>query len=147
MKYATKSFSNRLFATALVVVTLCGAISARAGDFVVIMNKDNASAADKATVAKIYSGTMKLWPDGTAVAAVDLPEDSPIRASFSTDVVGKSVLSLKGVWALLVFSGKASPPKQLASDDDVKKFVSSNKGGVGYVKSASVDDTVKVAFK
>jgi len=138
---------NRLLRSLLVAVTLVGAAPAFAGDFVVIVNKSNAATADKATVAKIYSGTMKQWSDGTTVAAVDLPEDSPVRASFSTDVVGKSVLSLKGVWALLVFSGKASPPKQVASDDDVKKFVSTNKGGVGYVKSSSVDDSVKVAFK
>jgi hypothetical protein len=58
-----------------------------------------------------------------------------------------SVANLKALWAQMVFSGKALPPKVAASDDDVKKAVSSAKGGVGYIKAAAADDTVKVAFK
>jgi ABC-type phosphate transport system substrate-binding protein len=120
---------------------------AAAGDFVVIVNKSSTVAVDKAMVAKIYQGEMKSWPDGTPVAAVDLPEDSSVRAAFCTEIVGKSVANLKAMWAQMVFSGKALPPKLAAGDDDVKKAVSSAKGGVGYIKAAAVDDTVKVAFK
>ena len=52
-----------LFLTAALV--LGGA--ARAGDFVVIVNKANSAAIDKTTVAKIYSGELKSWSDGTPV--------------------------------------------------------------------------------
>jgi ABC-type phosphate transport system substrate-binding protein len=120
---------------------------ALAGDYVVIVNKANGGTVDKATVAKVYTGELRNWSDGTPVLAVDLPEDSPLRASFSTEVVGKTVSNLKALWAQLIFSGKALPPKQAPSDDEVKKLVSSTKGGVGYVKAASADDTVRVAFK
>jgi ABC-type phosphate transport system substrate-binding protein len=121
--------------------------TAFSGDFVVIVNKASTATVDKATVAKIYQGELKSWPDGTPAAAVDLPEDNPLRASFSTEVVGKSVANIKALWAQLVFSGKALPPKMVASDEDVKKAVSGAKGGVGYIKASAIDDTVKVAFK
>jgi ABC-type phosphate transport system substrate-binding protein len=121
--------------------------TAFSGDFVVIVNKASTAPVDKATVAKIYQGELKSWPDGTPAAAIDLPEDNPIRASFSTDVMGKSVANIKALWAQLVFSGKALPPKMVASDDDVKKAVSGAKGGVGYIKASAIDDSVKVAFK
>jgi ABC-type phosphate transport system substrate-binding protein len=116
-------------------------------DFVVIVNKANTVAVDKATVAKIYQGELKSWPDGTPAAAIDLPEDNPTRAAFCTEVIGKSVANLKALWAQMIFSGKALPPKMAASDDDVKKAVSGVKGGVGYIKASAVDDSVKVAFK
>jgi ABC-type phosphate transport system substrate-binding protein len=121
--------------------------TAFSGDFVVIVNKASTATVDKATVAKIYQGELKSWPDGTPAAAVDLPEDNPTRAAFCTEVVGKSVANIKALWAQLVFSGKALPPKMVASDDDVKKAVSGAKGGVGYIKASAMDHTVKAAFK
>jgi ABC-type phosphate transport system substrate-binding protein len=121
--------------------------AAQAGDFVVIVNKANSAAVDKTTVAKIYTGEVKSWSDGTSVMAFDLPEDNPQRASFDTDVVGKSTSSLKALWAQLTFSGKALPPRSAPSDDEVKKLVAANKGAVGYIKPGSVDDSVKVAVK
>jgi ABC-type phosphate transport system substrate-binding protein len=132
-----------LFLTA--AVFLGGA--SQAGDFVVIVNKANSVAVDKATVAKIYTGELKSWGDGTPVIAYDLPEDNPARASFSTEVVGKPIPSLKALWAQMIFSGKALPPKAAPSDEEMKKLVAANKGAVGYIKPGSVDDSVKVAVR
>jgi hypothetical protein len=67
--------------------------------------------------------------------------------SFTSDVLGKTVGNVKALWAQMVFSGQALPPKQVASDDDVKKLVSANKGAIGYVKASSVDDSVKAVLK
>lgn len=126
------------------LLAAAGTLSAAGGsDFVVIVNKANSSPLDKATVAKIYSGELVAWPDGTRVAAVDLPESDPIRIDFSRDVLGKTVSNVKALWAQLVFSGRALPPKQAASDEEVKKFVVSNRGGIGYIRSSSLDDTVR----
>jgi len=142
--YKTPSLVASLALTALIAVVPGVALS---GDFVVIVNKASTVAVDKTTVAKIYQGELKSWPDGTPAVAIDLPEDNPSRAAFATEVVGKSVANLKAIWAQLIFSGRALPPKAVASDDDVKKAVSAAKGGVGYIKANAVDDTVKVAFK
>lgn len=138
-----KTLARSLLAAAL----LSAGSAALAGDFAVIVNKGNGAAVDKAAVARIYTGEMKAWSDGTPVVAVDLPDDNGTRASFCTEVVGKTVANLRAMWAQIIFSGKAMPPKQAASDEDVKKLVSSTKGAVGYIKASSVDDSVKVAFK
>ncbi len=143
----SNAFKSIIGCTLPLAAALTLAAMAHAGDFVVIVNKANSAAVDKATVAKIYTGDMKSWSDGTPVAAYDLPEDSPQRASFSTGVVGKPVSSLKAMWAQLIFSGKSLPPKTAPSDDEVKKLVAANKGGVGYIKPASADDSVKVAIQ
>jgi len=122
-------------------------LPASAGEFVVIVNKGNTATIDKEAVAKIYKGDMKSWADGAAVAPVDLPDDNPIRASFCTEIIGKTLSNMKALWAQNVFSGKSVPPKQLPSDDEVKKFVSSNKGAIGYITSASLDNSVKAVIK
>ena len=129
---------------ALLVLCALPAI-ALADDVVVIVNKANDNTVDKALVAKIYKGESRSWPGGGAIAAFDLPEDSLVRADFSSGFVGKSETALKALWSQNVFSGKASPPKAARSDEEVKKAVAANKNAIGYIQSRNVDDSVKVA--
>jgi ABC-type phosphate transport system substrate-binding protein len=135
------------FKTALLAISLVVTTSAMAGDVVVVVNKGNSSAVDKALVAKIYFGESKSWSDNSPVVAYDLPEENPERANFSSELLGKSVSNMKALASRNMFSGKAVPPKELASDDEVKKNVAANKGAIGYIKASSVDDTVKVVVK
>ena len=129
------------------IALLASTLPALAGDVVVIVNKANDNAIDKALVAKIYTGDSKVWGNGGPIVAYDLPEDNALRAGFDSDVVGKSQASLKTLWTQNVFTGKSVPPKQAASDDEVKKAVSANKNAIGYIKASSADDSVKVVVK
>jgi ABC-type phosphate transport system substrate-binding protein len=138
--------SNRLACWVLLALSVTAA-QAWASDFAVIVNKENTAPVDKDTIVKIYSGELKSWKDGSAILAVDLPESNPIRASFATEVLGKTVANIKALWAQMIFSGQALPPKQVNSDEEVKKLVSANKGAVGYIKSSAVDDSVRVVLK
>jgi ABC-type phosphate transport system substrate-binding protein len=118
-----------------------------ASDVVVIVNKGNDNQVDRSFVVKVYTGEAKTWSNGGAITALDLPEDSPVRVSFTSRVLGKSVSSMKSLWTEYVFSGKATPPKQLGSDEEVKKIVGSNKNAIGYIRASSLDDTVKAVIK
>jgi ABC-type phosphate transport system substrate-binding protein len=146
-KTSLRETSMRVASLALIALIAVFPGVALCADFVVIVNKANTVVVDKTMIAKIYQGELKTWPDGTPAAPIDLPEENPSRAAFSNDVVGKTVANLRALWARMIFSGKALPPKVVAGDDDVKKAVNAAKGGVGYIKASAVDDTVKVAFK
>ena len=130
-----------------ILVGLGLSASVWAGNVVVIVNKDNDHTVDKALVTKIYSGEVKAWNNGDKILPLDLLENDPERVSFSNDIVGKSVTSLKFAWAQMMFAGTAVPPKEVQSDADVKKYVSDNQNAIGYIKASSVDDSVKVVIK
>lgn len=117
---------------------------ALADGVVVIVNKANANAIDKALVARIYMGESRTWAGGGSIAAYDLPDDNLLREDFDGAIVGKSEASLKALWSQNVFSGKALPPKTAASDEEVKKAVAANKNAIGYIQARNVDDSVKV---
>jgi ABC-type phosphate transport system substrate-binding protein len=136
----------RQILSCLVVACALPSIALADGGVVVIVNKANDSAIDKALVSKIYRGETRTWPSGGAIAAFDLSEDNLLRDDFDSSIVGKSEASLKTLWAQNVFSGKATPPKVVGNDAEVKKAVASNKGAIGYILSSSVDDTVKVVL-
>jgi ABC-type phosphate transport system substrate-binding protein len=80
------------------------------------------------------------------VAIVDQPAGSTARDEFDLKVLQKNPQQMKAHWAKLVFSGQAMPPKVLADDKAVKKWVGCTPGAVGYVDSAMVDKSVKVLF-
>jgi ABC-type phosphate transport system substrate-binding protein len=129
------------------LVGLVLSASVWAGNVVVIVNKDNDQAINKALIAKIYTGKDKEWSNGDKIMLLDLPESNPARLIFSKDVVGKSVESLKFTWAQMMFSGVAVPPKVVHSDEEMKKYVSDNRNAIGYIDASSVDDSVKVVIK
>lgn len=132
-------------------IALVGAmlsISVWAGDVVMIVNKANVNAVDKALVAKIYTGETKYWPDNTGpIFAVDQGEENPIRSDFYSSMLGKSAANMKALWAQNIFSGKGLPPKVVDPDAEVKKLVAANKNAIGYIRAASADDTIKVVVK
>jgi ABC-type phosphate transport system substrate-binding protein len=129
-----------LLASLLVAATA----PAAAEEVAIIVNKANNQSIDKDWVAKVYRGEIKTWAGGTPITAYDLPEDNAVRASFSKDFLRRSVANMKALWAQFTFSGKAVPPKQVASDDDVKKAVAGNKNAIGYINAASADDSIRV---
>jgi len=88
---------------------------------------------------------MMSWPGGGSIIAIDLPESSDDRAAFSSMLLGKTVSNVKALWTMKLFSGKATPPKIVNSDAEVKSAVAGNKNAIGYIRASSLDDSVKSA--
>jgi ABC-type phosphate transport system substrate-binding protein len=128
-------------------MSLLLAAPAMAGDIVVIVNKANANSIDKNLIVKVYSGETKSWAGGGAITSFDLPDSNAERGAFAEQVMGRTTGNMKSLWAQNVFTGKAVPPKVVDSDEAVKKAVAANPGAIGYIKSSSVDDSVKVVLK
>lgn len=117
---------------------------ARAEDYVIIVNKDNANPVDKDFVAKAFRGDVKSWPGGGNVACIALPDSNPVRAAFDKAALDKTPNQTRALWAQMAFSGKAVPPKIADSEADVVKLVSENKNALGYVPPAAATGAVKV---
>ncbi len=134
--------NSKLIRLLAVVVSLFFAQSAFAG-IAVIVNPGVSDSPSKSDIAKLFLGKKKKFGGGKA-APLNQPESSDITALFNDQVIGKSNSQLKSYWSKLIFTGKGTPPKEMASDDAVKAEVASNPSAIGYIDEASVDDTVKV---
>ena len=77
---------------------------------------------------------------------VDQAESSPLRAEFYRKVTQREPGQVRAIWAKLTFTGKGRPPKEYASDEEVKKAVASDPNGIGYIAKSSVDASVKVVL-
>lgn len=136
-----KQFNLRLMPAILMAVLLASSGNAVAA-VVAIVNKAN-TAADKATIGRLYTLEAKSWSDGELAKLYDLSGQSE-REAFCQDYTGKSASAIKSTWARAVFTGRAVPPKMLDSDAEVKNEVANDKSAVGYVDESSVDGSVRV---
>jgi ABC-type phosphate transport system substrate-binding protein len=129
------------------LLTLSVAAGGALAQVAVVVGAKSATAAMTADqVASIFLGKSNQLPSGAAAAAADLPESAAVREQFYTKVTGKSSAQVKAGWSRLVFSGKATPPKELASAADVKSFVAANPDAIGYIEKSAVDGSVKVVL-
>lgn len=80
----------------------------------------------------------------TSMTPIDQPESAAIRNEFYKKVADKEASQAKALWSKLVFTGKASLPKEVAGSADVKKAVAADPKAIGYIEKSAVDATVKV---
>ena len=133
--------NHKLF---LVGVLMTAAFASQAQVAVVVGSKSSATALTAEQAAGLFLGKSDQLPGVGTALLLDLPEGSATREAFYTKVAGKSGSQVKAAWSRLVFSGKATPPKELASSAEVKKMVAANPNAVGYIEKSAVDGSVKV---
>ncbi|MBL4867324.1 MAG: hypothetical protein JKY67_13240 [Pseudomonadales bacterium] len=54
------------------------------------------------------------------------------------------MFEVKAFWVRMIFTGRGAPPTAFKSSNELKKWVSENTEGIGYIDLADVDDSVKV---
>lgn len=119
------------------LLTLGAASLPAAADVVVVAGAASSASLTKEQVADVFLGkTPGLTP-------VDQAESNPLREEFYTKVVGKSAAQAKSYWSKLAFTGKGTPPKEMASSAEVKKALAANPALVGYIEKSAVDASVK----
>ncbi len=134
---------SRVFAAA-VCLSLCGLAQAEVA--VIVNPKSSLGALTPDQAASLFLGKSVTLPSGSAVALTDLPDSSAVREQFYSKAAGKTSAQVKAAWSRLTFSGKATPPKELATAADVKKYVAANVDAIGYIEKAAVDGSVKVVL-
>ena len=108
--------------------------------------KSAATVLTREQAAALFLGKSTQLPGAGIPVLIDLPESVEARQIFYAKVTEKTPAQVKAVWSRLVFSGKGSPPKEVANSADVKKLVSTNPDAIGYIEKSAVDATVKVLF-
>lgn len=112
----------------------------------VIVHPSNAAVLTQDDINKIFTGRAKSFTDGKAAEPVNLAEAVAVRADFDQKALGRSSSQMKAYWSKLVFTGKGTPPKELASEQEVIDAVAKNPAAIGYVSAGAANGSVKVAL-
>lgn len=129
---------RKLFLSSVLAV-MAGIAGSAQAEVVVVVNPNVAETSlTKEQVAQYFLGKAE------AFAPIDQPESAAIRSEFYQKVANKDLAQTRALWSKLVFTGKAMPPKEVASNAEVKKAVAANPKAIGYIDKSAVDATVKV---
>lgn len=126
--------------TVLAASLLTAAIPSFAEVVVVVGAKSAAATMTNEQVAQYFLGK------STAMTPIDQADGSPLRNEFYKKVADKEAAQAKALWSKLVFTGKATMPREAASSADVKKALAADPKAIGYIEKSAVDATVKVVL-
>ncbi|WP_426173582.1 hypothetical protein [Massilia sp. TWR1-2-2] len=129
-----------MFKTALAAALISAAAPSFAEVVVVVGAKSPAATMTNEQVAQFFLGK------SSAMTPIDQPESSAIRNEFYKKVADKEASQAKALWSKLVFTGKATLPKEVAGSADVKKAAAADPKAIGYIEKSAVDATVKVVL-
>ena len=141
-------FRTLIFVILILFSLILGHQQLHAGNdnsFVVIVNKsNNVSSLSKSQVSRMFLKKTFTWGSGESVKPIDQAPGSEIRETFSDEIHGKSVYSVKNYWQQMIFAGRDVPPIEKKTDQEIIDYVRSNGNAIGYV-SRDVDlSSVKV---
>jgi len=125
-------------------VAMLSAAPRREHEFVIIVHPSNkTSSIKRKTAGGMFLKKIVTWETGVRVAPVDLPATSALRDRFSRDVHGKPTSAIRSYWQQQVFSGRGTPPAELANDGEVLAWVRRHDGAIAYVDKDTKLDGVK----
>lgn len=124
-----------LLLTALLAACICA--SASAADIKLIANSSvGASSISADELKNVFLITKTSLGDGSHVEPV-LLKSGATHEAFVKQYLGKSDSALQTYYRSLVFTGKGSMPKELATDAEVTAYVAKTKGAIGYISSGA----------
>lgn len=91
----------------------------------------------------IYQRKNQMDAEGNRWIPLNLPASNPIRRSFSQGLFSMLPEEQEDYWNVQYFNGN-SPPKVMASEEAILRFVESTTGAIGYVRKQKIDQRVKV---
>lgn len=113
---------------------------------VVVGAKSPATKLSQEQAVALFLGKSFQLPGAGIPVLIDQVESTEARKIFYTKVAEKTPAQVKAIWSRLVFSGKATVPKEVSNNEEVKKILSSNPDAIGYIDKAALDASVKVLF-
>lgn len=136
---------KRLIQTLLFLLPFSGGL--HAADILVVVSKDSSvDQISKRALVDLYMGRTHSLPDGSPVMKVDAPIDSRVRAAFYEALIGMSVSEVNAYWARLMFTGRATPPMNVMTLEDLATLLAKNPNALGYLTEENDSDELKTIF-
>jgi len=139
-----KTLQKTLMALSLGVLSQVAFVPVAFAQVAVVMGAKSPATMTKEEISALFLGKSDQIPGVGVALMLDQAESNAVRESFYSKVTGKSGPQVKAAWSRLVFSGKATPPKEVSNSAEVKKLVATNANAIGYIEKSAVDGTVKV---
>ncbi|GHC29696.1 hypothetical protein GCM10010082_24470 [Kushneria pakistanensis] len=122
---------TRVATVAMLVIST----TARADIAIVINDASSIRQISHSEAVNIFMGRYRRLPNDSVALPID---QAPLKARFYKALVQKDMAEINSYWARLVFSGRASPPQQAGTYEDLVDIVTHNNNALGYVDATQM---------
>lgn len=129
----------------IAVLLACATISLQAQVSVIANPSTPDTQLDGIKLSNIYTLVINKWDNGSKIILFD-NSTGDVRNSFYT-YISKDPMAVKKEWLKKQLMGEGKAPDILGSDSEVISRVASTPGSIGFVKTSSVTDGVKVLLE
>lgn len=138
---------GRLFLRSLLLaVLLSGAAGVGRAEEIVVVAHPSVAKADRPTLLRLYTGrTVSIGLQN--VTPLNLPAGNPVRERFLKYCLEQTEEQYTGYWLVRRYVGKGAPPPELASVEDVLKYLQETPGAIGYVPLSRLPRNANVIFR
>ncbi|GLX78982.1 hypothetical protein tinsulaeT_23220 [Thalassotalea insulae] len=134
---------KRIVVLGLSIISLI-VINQAFAEVAIVVHPSNSSSFDKATIKKIFLGKSKSFSNGRAAILLSATPKDPITEEFNKKVIGKSSNQVNAYWSKMIFTGKGTPPQEMASTSEIIAAISANPDAIGYMDASAATSAVKV---
>ena len=129
----------------IALLLLATAFPAASESVQIITSADRKSVAiSRELLQGIFTLRLREWPDGLPVRVFVLPDKDELHRRFARDLLGTHPYVLRNTWDRRVFTGTAFAPVVVESESEMRRWVKSTPGAIGYVLHSSGDGRVRV---
>jgi hypothetical protein len=133
--------SNKMKLISCILLLFCSfnisSVEVRPENKIAIISNVNIVALNEQQIRNLFSLKKKLLPNNIRAVLVRLPFSHEASKIFCQNIYDLYPYQLQRQWDRLVFSGKATAPKQADSESDVIKLVASYPNSLGYISASS----------
>ena len=121
----------------LVAITSPRAAAAQSAYKVIVNSSNPVSSLSRDEVSRLFLKKVTTWSNAKPVAVVEQKPSAAVREVFTKTVHGRQLGYITSYWQQMIFSGRATPPPEKASDAEISAFVAGNATAIGYVDAAT----------
>lgn len=136
----------RLLKIPIAALMLFLALSAWAGDQVVLIGHASMRKLDLVTVQRIYTGKV-VEIDGNPVIPVNAQPNQSVRLRFLTDYLQQDEEKFVAYWTVRRYVGKGTPPREFGDTAALIAYIQKTPGAIGYVHENEVTPSMNVLLR
>ncbi|MGE5341552.1 MAG: hypothetical protein ACM3SY_08720 [Candidatus Omnitrophota bacterium] len=126
-----------------IIMAFCWSLASQEEAVGVIVSKENSLSSINARILRnIYLGKQTIWPDNKTMQVAMLKQGK-VHEKFLKTIVQQNASQFSLYWKNLTFTGTGVAPKVFDTEEELKAFVKSTPGSIGYISLSSIDDSVK----